>query len=62
MALLRTRRANKAPGNDSIPNNFLKIIGKLIAVAVTVIYHGVLKNKILSGEVSTRSYDNNKKT
>ena len=35
--LLRTRRANKAPGNDSIPNNFLKAMGEPLAVAVAAI-------------------------
>jgi hypothetical protein len=34
LALLCTRRANKAPGSDSIPNDFLKAIGRPIATAV----------------------------
>ena len=35
--LLRTRRANKAPGNDSIPNDFLKAMGEPLAAAVAAI-------------------------
>ena len=35
--LLHTRRANKAPGNDSIPNDFLKAIGEPLVVAVAAI-------------------------
>jgi hypothetical protein len=35
--LLRTRRANKAPGSDSIPNDFLKAMGEPLAVAVAAI-------------------------
>jgi len=37
MALIRTRRANKAPGNDSIPNDFLKAMGLPLAKAVAAI-------------------------
>ena len=35
--LLRTRRANRAPGSDSIPNDFLKAMGKPLAEAVAAI-------------------------
>lgn len=35
--LLRTRRANKAPGSDSISNDFLKAIGEPLANAVASI-------------------------
>ena len=35
--LLRIRQANKAPGNDSIPNDFLKAIGEPLAAAVAAI-------------------------
>ena len=35
--LLYIRRANKAPSNDSIPNDFLKAIGEPLAVAVAAI-------------------------
>ena len=37
MNLLYTRQANKAPGNDSIPNDFLKAIGEPLAAAVAAI-------------------------
>lgn len=36
-ALLRTRRANKAPGSDSISNDFLKAMGEPLANAVACI-------------------------
>lgn len=35
--LLRTRRTNKAPGSDSIPNDFLKAMGEPLAAAVAAI-------------------------
>ena len=35
--LLYIRRANKAPGNDLIPNDFLKAIGEPLMVAVAAI-------------------------
>jgi len=35
--LLRTRRANRAPGSDSIPNDFLKAMGEPLAAAVAAI-------------------------
>ena len=35
--LLRTRRANRAPGSDSIPNDFLKAMGEPLATAVAAI-------------------------
>ena len=37
LSLLRTRRTNKAPGSDSIPNDFLKAMGEPLAVAVAAI-------------------------
>jgi hypothetical protein len=37
IALIRTRRASKAPGNDSIPNDFLKAMGLLLAKTVVAI-------------------------
>ena len=37
MNLLYTRQANKAPSNDSIPNDFLKAIGEPLTVAVAAI-------------------------
>ena len=37
MNLLYTRRANKAPGSDSIPNDFLKAMGEPLAAAVAAI-------------------------
>lgn len=37
LALIRTRQANKAPGPDSIPNDFLKAMGLPLAKAVASI-------------------------
>ncbi len=37
IALIRTRRANKAPGPDSIPNNFLKAVGLPLVKVVALI-------------------------
>jgi hypothetical protein len=36
-ALLHTRKANKAPGSDSISNNFLKVMGRPLAEAVAAL-------------------------
>jgi hypothetical protein len=36
-SLLRTRRANRAPGSDSIPNDFLKAMEEPLAIAVAAI-------------------------
>jgi hypothetical protein len=37
LSFLRTRRANKAPGLDSILNKFLKAIGKPLVKALTTL-------------------------